>query len=256
MAKNSSNTILVYGLHAVRGLLNIAPQRVLELFVSNTQSDNLDELLACATSIGIKVQRTSASHLDDWSGGKVHQGVLARAKPAVELGERELKAHLKTMVDSNAASVFLALDHIQDPHNLGACIRTAEAAGVNGLIVSRSQSAPLSDVARKVACGAAETLPIYRVANLVRALELLKKHGLWVLGTADQAEQSIYQSKLQGTLCFVMGSEGAGLKPLTSQVCDEMVSIPMQGAVASVNVSVATGIVLFEWVRQSRPLQS
>jgi 23S rRNA (guanosine2251-2'-O)-methyltransferase len=145
----------------------------------------------------------------------------------------------------------LALDHIQDPHNLGACIRTAEAAGVDGISVSKNQTAPLTEVARKVASGAAETLPIYRVANLVRALDQLKKEGVWVLGSSDKADQNIYQSKLQGALCFVMGSEGAGLKSLTALVCDEMISIPMRGSVPSVNVSVATGIVLFEWLRQS-----
>ena len=251
MAKNRSNEVLVYGVHAVKSMLEAAPERVLELFVSNEQSEKLGGLLASAKSVGIKALSTTKGHLNDWSGDQLHQGVLARVKPAMELGERELKAFLKTAFKENKAPVFLALDHIQDPHNLGACMRTADAAGVDGIIVSKNQTAPLTEVARKVASGAAELLPIYRVANLVRVLELIKKEGVWVLGSSDQADQDIYQSKLQGPLCFVMGSEGAGLKPLTVQACDEMISIPMRGSVSSVNVSVATGIVLFEWLRQS-----
>ncbi|MDG2088774.1 MAG: 23S rRNA (guanosine(2251)-2'-O)-methyltransferase RlmB [Arenicellaceae bacterium] len=251
MAKNRSQEVVVYGVHAVKGLLDAAPERVLELFVSNEQGDNLSGLLASAQSVGINVQTTTKGHLNDWSGDQLHQGILARVKPASELGERELKDFLKTAMGANGVPVFLALDHVQDPHNLGACIRTAEAAGVDGIIVSKNQTAPLTEVARKVASGAAETLPIYRVANLVRALDQLKKEGVWVLGSSDKADQNIYQSKLQGALCFVMGSEGAGLKSLTALVCDEMISIPMRGSVPSVNVSVATGIVLFEWLRQS-----
>jgi 23S rRNA (guanosine2251-2'-O)-methyltransferase len=251
MAKNRSQEVVVYGVHPVKGLLDAAPERVLELFVSNEQGDNLSSLLASAQSVGINVQTTTKGHLNDWSGHQLHQGILARVKPASELGERELKDFLKTTMGANGVPVFLALDHVQDPHNLGACIRTAEAAGVDGIIVSKNQTAPLTEVARKVASGAAETLPIYRVANLVRALDQLKKEGVWVLGSSDKADQNIYQSKLQGALCFVMGSEGAGLKSLTALVCDEMISIPMRGSVPSVNVSVATGIVLFEWLRQS-----
>ncbi|MBT5430318.1 MAG: 23S rRNA (guanosine(2251)-2'-O)-methyltransferase RlmB [Rhodospirillaceae bacterium] len=177
--------------------------------------------------------------------------MLKRVYDTAALTPNYLKVFLNTALAANQVPVFLALDHIQDPHNLGACIRTAEAAGVDGVIVSKNQTAPLTEVARKVASGAAETLPIYRVANLVRALEQLKKEGVWVLGSSDKADQNIYQSKLQGALCFVMGSEGTGLKSFTAQVCDEMISIPMRGSVSSVNVSVATGIVLFEWLRQS-----
>ena len=248
MSKQKANTVAVFGIHAVRALLNTAPERILELFVLDGADQKAEGISAVAQSLGIKSQAAKRGQLDEWAGGYTHQGVLAVARPAPELGESDLKMLLAT----SQVKTLLALDHIQDPHNLGACIRTAEAAGIDALIVSKNQSAPLGAVARKVACGAAETLPIYRVANLARALELVKKEGYWLIGTSDGAEQDLYQTKLSGPLCFVVGSEGDGVKPLIAKLCDEMVRIPMRGAVSSVNVSVATGIILFEWLRQSQ----
>lgn len=147
---------------------------------------------------------------------------------------------------------LLILDHVQDPHNLGACLRTADGAGVNAVIVAKDRSARITETVRTVACGAAETIPLVQVTNLARLLDQLKDHNIWVVGTADQAEKTLYEADLQGPIAIVMGSEGKGLRRLTAEKCDFLVSLPMHGKVESLNVSVATGICLYEVVRRRR----
>jgi 23S rRNA (guanosine2251-2'-O)-methyltransferase len=148
------------------------------------------------------------------------------------------------------APFLLVLDGVQDPHNLGACLRTAEAAGIHAVIVPENNSASLTPVARKVASGAAEVLPVFRVTNLARTLSQLKERGIWLIGAAMEGKQTVFEADLKGPLAIVMGAEGTGLRRLTSETCDSLVKIPMHGTVASLNVSVATGIFLFEAVRQ------
>jgi 23S rRNA (guanosine2251-2'-O)-methyltransferase len=164
-----------------------------------------------------------------------------------DLGENELRTALESL---GPMPLFLVLDHVQDPHNLGACLRTADAAGVQGVITTKDQAAGLSPVVAKVASGAAESVPLYRVTNLARSLEWLKAAGLWIVGAAGEAQKSIYETDLNLPMALVMGAEGKGMRRLTRESCDLLVKIPMAGTVESLNVSVATGVLLFEAVRQ------
>lgn len=185
--------------------------------------------------------------LDKKADGEVHQGVIARVQPTKELNENDLD----TVLAGKTAPFLLVLDGVTDPHNLGACLRTADAAGVDAVIVPKDKSAQLTSTARKVACGAAETMPLIRVTNLARTLrELQQQHNIWVVGTAGEATETLYQSKLNGAIALVMGAEGEGMRRLTREHCDQLISIPMAGSVSSLNVSVATGVCLFEIVRQ------
>ncbi|MFZ4767226.1 MAG: 23S rRNA (guanosine(2251)-2'-O)-methyltransferase RlmB [Roseimicrobium sp.] len=154
------------------------------------------------------------------------------------------------LLEGNASPLVLVLDCIQDPHNLGACLRTADAAGVCLVVIPKDKSAPLTDTVRRISCGAAEHVPIARVTNLARAMEKLKELGIWFIGTADEAEKSLYDMDMKGPTGIVMGAEGEGMRRLTGEKCDFLVRIPMGGAVECLNVSVATGVCLFEVVRQ------
>ena len=169
---------------------------------------------------------------------------------SIEIGTKD-EAFLFDLIDGlDHAPFLLVLDHVQDPHNLGACLRTADGAGVDAVIVAKDRSAGLTDTVRTVACGAAESLPLVQVTNLARVLEQLKEQRIWVVGTADQAEKTIYEIDLSGPIALVMGSEGKGLRRLTAEKCDFLVRLPMLGRVESLNVSVATGICLYEVVRR------
>ena len=187
--------------------------------------------------------------LDRMAAGGVHQGVVAEVAEAVAPGEGDLEDIVRA---AGPGVLLLVLDGVQDPHNLGACLRTADAAGVHAVIAPRDRAAGLTAVARKVAAGAAEAVPFIQVTNLARTLGRLKELGLWIVGAAGQAEMDLYQADLKGPLVIVMGSEGAGLRRLTREACDFTVRLPMQGVVESLNVSVATGIVLYEALRQRR----
>ena len=177
----------------------------------------------------------------------MHQGIIARTHPLKELNENDLDHILQ----QQSSPLLVVLDGITDPHNLGACLRTADAAGVSAVIVPKDKSAQLNSTARKVACGAAENVPLIRVTNLSRTLrELQQQHNIWVIGTAGEATETLYQTKLTGPLALVMGAEGEGMRRLTREHCDQLISIPMAGTVSSLNVSVATGVCLFEIVRQ------
>jgi len=185
--------------------------------------------------------------MDKLASGERHQGVIAQLKKIDNLGEGALDSVLD---NAGPNPLLLVLDGVTDPHNLGACLRSADAAGVHAVIVPRDRAAGLSPVVRKVAAGAAETVPLIQVTNLARTLRWLKERGFWLVGTDDEATQSIYTAKLTGPIAIVLGAEGAGMRRLTKEHCDLLVNIPMQGVVESLNVSVATGVTLFEAVRQ------
>ncbi len=238
----------IYGIHAVRAFLERTPERVIEVLVLKGREDKrLQPLLNELHKLGISVQFLNRQSLDNKAQGEVHQGIIARVQAAKELNENDLDQILQHKQNP----FLLVLDGVTDPHNLGACLRTADAAGVDAVIVPKDKSAQLTSVARKVACGAAETMPLVRVTNLVRTLrELQQHHNIWVVGTAGEATETLYQSKLTGAIALVMGAEGEGMRRLTRECCDQLISIPMAGSVSSLNVSVATGVCLFEIVRQ------
>ncbi|EEX51421.1 23S rRNA (guanosine-2'-O-)-methyltransferase [Pasteurella multocida] len=238
----------IYGIHAVSAFLNTAPERLIEVYVLKGREDKrLQPLLNELHRLGISVQFVNRQTLDKKADGEVHQGIIARIQPAKELNEADLDAILK----NKQSPLLLVLDGVTDPHNLGACLRTADAAGVCAVIVPKDKSAQLSSIARKVACGAAEVIPLIRVTNLARTLrDLQNEHNIWVVGTAGEATETLYQAKLTGGLALVMGAEGDGMRRLTRENCDQLISIPMAGSVSSLNVSVATGVCLFEIVRQ------
>ncbi len=237
----------VYGLHSVQALLKSAPQRVNELLVlSGRQDQRLQKLLAAAAAADIRVRQVQRKELDKLVDGN-HQGVVAMSFP----GELHDEKFLYQMVENLQQPAFLlVLDGVTDPHNLGACLRTAEAAGVHAVIAPKDNSASLTPTARKVSCGAAEILPYVPVTNLARCLRRLQELGVWLVGTAGEATQSVYQQDLRGSLALVMGAEGEGMRRLTRECCDGLVNIPMAGEVSSLNVSVASGVCLFEAVRQ------
>lgn len=238
----------IYGIHAVKSFLDRTPERIIEVFVLKGRDDKrLQPLLNELHNLGISVQFLNRQSLDNKANGEVHQGIIARVQPAKELNENDLDVIL-----ANKQNPFLlVLDGVTDPHNLGACLRTADAAGVDAVIVPKDKSAQLTSIARKVACGAAEVVPLIRVTNLARTLrDIQQNHNIWVVGTAGEATETIYQTKLTGALALVMGAEGDGMRRLTRECCDQLISIPMAGSVSSLNVSVATGVCLFEILRQ------
>lgn len=240
----------VFGIHAVRTLLERRPQAVVALVVQAGRHDKrLQELLELARPHGINVQARSIGELDAAAEGGVHQGVVARVRPAPVLDEHGL---LDLVEGLGRPAFLLVLDGVTDPHNLGACLRTADAAGVDCVIAPRDRAAGLTPAARKVAAGAAESVPFAQVTNLVRCLEHLKQAGVWVVGTAGEATDEVHAVDLTGSLAVVMGAEGEGMRRLTRETCDRLVRLPMAGVVESLNVSVATGVVLYEAVRQRR----
>ncbi|MDO5070999.1 MAG: 23S rRNA (guanosine(2251)-2'-O)-methyltransferase RlmB [Pasteurella multocida] len=238
----------IYGIHAVSAFLNNAPERLIEVYALKGRDDKrLQPLLNELHRLGITIQFVNRQTLDKKAEGEVHQGIMARVQPAKELNE----ADLDTLLQNQSNPLLLVLDGVTDPHNLGACLRTADAAGVCAVIVPKDKSAQLTAIARKVACGAAEVVPLIRVTNLARTLrELQQKHNIWVVGTAGEATNTLYQTQLTGGLALVMGAEGEGMRRLTREHCDQLISIPIAGSVSSLNVSVATGVCLFEIVRQ------
>ncbi len=238
---------LIYGIHAVKAVLERDPARFVEAYVlKGRQDDRLLPVLNELSRIGVSIQEMNRKVLDDKAKGANHQGVIAKVKPAKQLNEHDLEL----IVDQHENPLFLVLDGVTDPHNLGACLRNADAAGVAAVIVPKDKSAPMTATVSKVACGAAETVPLVRVTNLARTMRAMQEKGVWFVGTTGEATHDIYQSKLTGSLAIVMGAEGDGMRRLTRETCDGLIKIPMAGSVSSLNVSVASGICLFEAVRQ------
>jgi len=244
---SSQRTEVVYGLHAVRALLTRHPERVARVYLQHGRQDaRAAEIENLARAAGRLVERVDARQLQARLGEAVHQGIVAEVAPLAAWSEAELLAAITKIADP----LLLALDGVQDPHNLGACLRTADACGVLALIVPRDRAAPLNATARKVAAGAAETTPVVTVTNLARTLGLLKGAGLWIAGADAAAPQQAHQIDLTGPRVLVMGAEGAGLRQLTRRHCDWLVRLPSLGAVESLNVSVAAGMLLYEAMRQ------
>ncbi len=242
---------LVYGLHAVRAVLARRPADVLRLSIAAAREDvRARELREIAAGRGVKVISATSAALDAETGGAVHQGVVAEVRPSVPLDENSL---LDLLTGQDGPALVLVLDGVSDPHNLGACLRTADAAGATAVVAPRDRAASLTPVVRKVAAGAAETIPFAQVTNLVRALRDMKQAGLWIAGTAGDGQKTVFETDLSGPLALVMGSEGKGLRRLTRENCDFTLRLPMHGSVSSLNVSVAAGICLFEALRQRRP---
>lgn len=233
---------LVWGLHAVREVLARAPERVLEMWVLGGRADDrMADVVALAREQGIACQEVRRDTLDGMAGGGSHQGVVARLAAAVPLDENDLEALLDRV---QGPPLLLVLDGVQDPQNLGACLRTADAAGAHAVITPRDRAVGLTPAARKAAAGAAETVPLVRVVNLARCLRSLKDRGIWLVG-AEAGAPSAFAADLAGPLALVLGGEGGGLRRLTRETCDLLVSLPMKGSVASLNVSVAAGALLY-----------
>ncbi|MEF1337565.1 23S rRNA (guanosine(2251)-2'-O)-methyltransferase RlmB [Vibrio rotiferianus] len=237
----------IYGIHAVKAVLEREPERFIEAFVlKGRQDDRLMPILNDLQACGVSIQQMTRKTLDDKARGANHQGIIARVKPAKQLNENDIDGILA----QHESPLLLVLDGVTDPHNLGACLRNADAAGVAAIIVPKDRSAPMNATVSKVACGAAEVVPLIRVTNLARTMRTLQEQGIWFVGTAGEATHDIYQAKLTGPLAIVMGAEGDGMRRLTRETCDDLIKIPMAGSVSSLNVSVASGICLFEAVRQ------
>ncbi|MCM2321614.1 MAG: 23S rRNA (guanosine(2251)-2'-O)-methyltransferase RlmB [Pseudomonas sp.] len=240
----------VYGVHAVEALLRHHPKRVKQLWLAEGRQDpRVQALVQLAGAARVPVGQRERRELDEWAEG-VHQGVVAEVSPSQVWGENFLE---ELLARKESVPLLLVLDGVTDPHNLGACLRTADAAGVQAVIVPKDKSATLNATVRKVACGAAEVIPLVAVTNLARTLEKLQQQGLWIVGTAGEATQEIYDLDLRGPTVLVMGAEGSGMRRLTREHCDYLAKLPMGGSVSSLNVSVATGVCLFEAVRQRRP---
>lgn len=247
MAKNKQE--IIYGLHTVRHALEQSPAQILEVFVVKDKkpSAELEKLLELAKAANISVQEVSREFLDKQSGNALHQGVVIKQRP----GESNKHTDLDTLLASHeGALLLLILDGIQDPHNLGACLRTANAAGVDAVILSKDRSVPVNATVSKVASGGAENTVVITVSNIARTLRMLQAAGVWIVGTAADVEKSLYEVDLTVSTAIVMGSEGKGLRQNTREHCDHLVKLPMQGVVESLNVSVATGICLYEVLRQ------
>ncbi|MBA6329093.1 23S rRNA (guanosine(2251)-2'-O)-methyltransferase RlmB [Colwellia sp. MB02u-6] len=242
---------LVFGIHAVKALIENAPERFIELWLlKGREDDRLMPIINLAQQYGIPAQMASRKVLDDKSEGDQHQGVVARVKPGKVFTEADLDDILAEAAGKEQAPFLLILDGVTDPHNLGACLRNADAAGVQAIIVPKDNAARLSAIVRKVAVGAAEAVPLVQVTNLSRTMKALQQAGVWIIGTAGETETCLYDVKLAGPMALVMGAEGKGMRRLTRENCDQLVKLPMAGSVSSLNVSVATGICLFEIVRQ------
>jgi 23S rRNA (guanosine2251-2'-O)-methyltransferase len=239
---------LVYGLHAVNAALERAPERVLEVWTLSPRDDvRARDLKERAETVGVHVHAVSGDALTKLAGDVAHQGAVAAMRPLKPWDEHDLIDALSRL---SADPLLLILDGVTDPHNLGACLRTAAAAGAQAVVIPKDRAATVDGVVRKVAAGATEFIPVASVTNLARTLEALKDRGIWVVGTDGEADKPLYSADLKRPLALVMGAEGSGMRRLTRDKCDFLVRIPMAGHVPSLNVSVAAGIALFEVLRQ------
>ena len=245
------NPQTIYGLHAVRAMLRNHPERVGAVLMAERREDpRAREIEEVAQRQQIPVQRVELRVLKQKLGDAAHQGVAAEIRPLPPWTEDDLLTAVQAAAEEGRAPLILALDGVQDPHNLGACLRTADACGALAVIVPRDRAAQVTPVVRKVAVGAAETTPVVPVTNLVRTLKLLKEAGLWVIGADAEGAKRADEMDLKGGVVLVLGAEGAGLRHLTRQTCDWMARLPQLCAVESLNVSVAAGMLLYEAVRQ------
>lgn len=237
----------MFGWHAVEAVLKREPERLQQVWIQTGRQDKRVKSITDALDTqGVRWKVVHRRELDERVSG-VHQGIVAAVSESREWTEDDLLAQL---AGSDKPPFLLVLDGVTDPHNLGACMRTADAVGIQAVIVPKDKSASLTPVARKVACGAAETVPFVRVTNLARFLRSLQDLGIWLIGTAGESDATLYQADFKGPVALVMGAEGKGMRRLTREHCDQLINIPMLGHVDSLNVSVATGVCLYEALRQ------
>ena len=252
-----SSAKILFGFHAVGVRLKTAPESIVEIYFEPTRRDaRMRQFLDRVAESGVRLIEADAMRLAKLAGSHGHQGVAARVQEIRQV--QSLDELLENLEAANAAlppeerdqPLILVLDGITDPHNLGACLRVADGAGVHAVIAPKDHAAGINATVAKVASGAAETVPYFMVTNLARTLNELKERNIWIIGTSDGASQTLYQADLRGPVALVLGAEGEGMRQLTSKTCDSLVKIPMRGAVESLNVSVASGVCLYEAVRQ------
>ncbi len=243
---------IIYGIHAVESALRNDPENIGIIWLEkNTRNDRLKKLQAQIAEVGgLKITLADMEQLNKLSSTGRHQGVVAEYYKAKDYTENDLYDLLDELDNDGIQPFLLVLDGVTDPHNLGACLRTADGAGVHAVIAPKDNAASINPTVRKVASGAAEAVPFIAVTNLARTLDSLKERGIWLTGTSDKAKQTLYQADLKGPMALVMGAEGTGIRRLTEERCDFLISIPMCGQVSSLNVSVATGVCLYEALRQ------
>ena len=242
------NVSKIYGFHSVQSALDYSADKIYKAWFDSQRRDKKHlALIGQIQKLGCIVEKSDRKHLDKMTDGKNHQGIVIEVEIPSVHSENELKHKVQTMTE---VPLFLVLDQVQDPHNLGACLRTADAAGVHGIIISKDNSSGITPTVCKVASGAAETVPVYQVTNLARILRWLKEQNIWIMGTSGNTEESIFSADLTIPLAIVMGTEGTGMRRLTEQQCDFLVKIPMVGQVESLNVSVAAGVMIYEAFKQ------
>jgi len=238
----------IFGLHSVQAALDYSPTKIHGGWVDGQRQDKrLTEILDDLKKLGVIPEKVDRKRLDKLADGSNHQGIVIEVEMPAELSESDLKTAVENITGT---PLFLVLDNVQDPHNLGACLRSADATGVHGVIITKDNATGITPTVCKVASGAAETVPVYQVTNLARTLRWLKDQNIWVMGAAGEATQTVYQTDLTVPLALVLGAEGKGLRRLTKEECDMLIKLPMFGQVESLNLSVATGVLLYEAVRQ------
>ena len=241
-----SSPKVLYGFHAVGVRLKTAPRSIIEIYFEPTRRDaRMRQFLERAGEAGARLIEADGLRLSKLCGSHGHQGVAARVEALPQI--TSLDDLLDTITEP---PLLLVLDGITDPHNLGACLRVADGAGAHAVIAPKDHAAGINATVAKVASGAAETMPYFMVTNLARTLNELKERSIWITGTSDDAPRTLYQADLKGPTALVLGAEGDGMRQLTRKTCDQLVSIPMKGAVESLNVSVASGVCLYEALRQ------
>jgi 23S rRNA (guanosine2251-2'-O)-methyltransferase len=239
---------LLIGIHAVEAALNYDAANIVELYVeTGAHNPRVKEISERARELGIRPHARDRAALDRMSGGARHQGVVARYNAPAPLAETELP---RLAEEAGREALFLVLDGVTDPHNLGACLRSAEAAGVTAVVVPKDRAVGITPTVRRASAGAADRVPLVAATNLARTLKTLKDAGVWLVGLVGDVDTSLYAVDLKGPIAIVLGSEGEGMRRLTREACDFLANIPMRGEAESLNVSVATGIALFEALRQ------
>ncbi|MBL8390099.1 MAG: 23S rRNA (guanosine(2251)-2'-O)-methyltransferase RlmB [Hydrogenophaga sp.] len=244
-----SSPKVLFGFHAVGVRLKTAPQSIIEIYVEPTRRDQrMRQFVERAKEAGVRLIEADGLRIAKLAGSHGHQGVAARVNPLAQA--HSLDGLLEQLEADGIAPLLLVLDGVTDPHNLGACLRVADGAGAHAVIAPKDHAVGINATVAKVASGAAETVPYFMVTNLARTLNELKERNIWVIGTSDDAPKTLYQVDLKGPVALVLGAEGDGMRQLTRKTCDELVGIPMKGGVESLNVSVASGVCLYEALRQ------
>ncbi|MGR9051249.1 MAG: 23S rRNA (guanosine(2251)-2'-O)-methyltransferase RlmB [Gammaproteobacteria bacterium] len=238
----------LFGVHAVRAALDYSPGNIFRAWVDVHRHDHgLNRIIDDLQKLGITPEKADRKTLDRFADGKKHQGIVVEVELPATRNEDDLKKAVEMLVE---LPFFLVLDNVQDPHNLGACLRTADAAGVHGVIITKDKAAGITPTVCKVASGAAETVAVYQVTNLARTLRWLKERNIWIVGAAGEGDQTLFRADLAVPLALVIGAEGKGMRRLTREQCDMLVKLPMAGQVESLNLSVAAGVLMYETVRQ------